>query len=335
MYGDDSQGGTSVFKLHKNAPAPFFESPVVARAGVSPPYHTHSDRHPSAGPTCTRSSQKAASSSNFSDLRWQEAEGGSAGDLAEQCSSDHASHSSGGNLLLTGPLQLLASTPQPFPELADTDPCGACPGPAAVGASTGSTLTACIYAGMPLANAPAAEASPWRQICKMSQEVNIDHHSPAQCHAERFQQVRSQSAACCEVEGSEGDVGSPIACFKEPINQTECQQTINAPKAPAGLPDTGQHIEGGPDRESIEQQSKTDSDQARLEKQSESNSSSAKPEKHSEAGTSQADHFNSPHLKGEYLRACTCETCLVSCGNLIHPGTAGCPVRTQQRILST
>ena len=271
----------------------------------------------------------------MSDLRWREAEGGGAGGLAEQCTSDHASHSSGGNLLLTGPLQLLASTPQRFPELADIDPCGACPGPAANGASMGSTLTACIYAGMPLANAPAAEASPWRQICKMSQEVNIDHHSPAQCHAERFQQVRSQSAACCDIEGSEGDIGSPIACLQGQMHQTECQETISAPKAPAGLPDTGQHIEGGPDRDSIEQQSKTDSDQASLDKQSESDSSSAKPEKHSEAGTGQADYFNSLHQKGEYLGACTCELCLASCGNPIHPETAGFPVRPQQRILST
>lgn len=127
----------------------------------------------------------------------------------DQCTSERASHSSGGGLLLTGPLQLLASTPQKFPELAGGESLRACSASGANGAMVGSSLTSCIHTGMPLANAPAAEASPWRQICTMSQDVNVDQHSPALCHAERFQKVRSESVPCCDWETSEDEIEMP------------------------------------------------------------------------------------------------------------------------------
>lgn len=137
----------------------------------------------------------------------------------DQSISDCASHSSSGGLLLTGPLQLLASTPHKF--LAGGESSGARSASGANSANVGSSLNACTHAGMPLANATAAEASPWRQICKVSQQVNVDQHSPALCHAERFQQVRSESAPCCDFEVSEDETEMPMRLPLDPGTHRE------------------------------------------------------------------------------------------------------------------
>eukprot|EP00892_Ulva_mutabilis_P012198 jgi/Ulvmu1/9350/UM050_0102.1 len=123
-----------------------------------------------------------------------------------QSRSERASHSSCGSLLLNGPLQMLAAMPEHLAELADSVG-GQAEGAAWPGAS--AALAASVCSAAPRAAAQPAAASPWRQICTASQDVCVDHHSPAQSHCARFQRVRSQSAACndlgdSDVEGASG-----------------------------------------------------------------------------------------------------------------------------------
>ena len=149
--------------------------------------------------------------------------------------SERASHSSCGGLLLTGPLQLLASTPQHFPELTSAH----CPNDGAQGSQPSCksgvrNLTTSIRESMPLASEPADHASPWRQICTASQEVCIDKHSPAQCHTKRFQQVRSQSATGNDPDKIDVDsLGDALGRVVPPEPQGSLYLSTSAVSVPA------------------------------------------------------------------------------------------------------